>query len=97
MYTDVLNKLKSKIDYCSGVPDYPHMRPACKDHDEDYKNQIGKWKADWKFAKRGWENATGYTKKYKRVWARSIAVGYYIGVTLFGWWAYYKSGKKLHA
>ena len=92
-------------DYCSGVPDYKHMKPCCKQHDDDYEHQKGKWSADLEFFKCGWNNAnlyypqnTGTTSRLtalkKRVWARTIACTYYLGVTVFGWLPYYNAGKK---
>mgnify|MGYP002636916033 CR=1 FL=1 len=82
------------IDYCSGVPDFLYMKPCCKNHDEDYANQVGKFQADYNFVKCGLTNASTYSTWHKRLRSRTVAITYYLGVTIFGWLPYYNAGKK---
>lgn len=95
-YAELLARQLKNVDYCSGVPDFRHMKTCCKSHDDDYANQTGKWKSDWLFVKCGWTRANEYSTG-KKIWAKTVAVGYYVGVTLFGWLPYYNAGKKNNA
>ena len=79
-----------KIDYCSGVPELNIAVPCCKNHDADYRI-MGKFKADFRFLKCGIKKAQSYAIPHKRLFTYTVITTYYIGVSLFGWWAYYKA------
>ena len=53
-------ELLKKVDYCSGVPDFKHIKPCCKKHDKNYEMQVGKFKADWEFFLCSWTNSNIY-------------------------------------
>ena len=89
---DKTKELFKKIDYCSGVPDL-NLNSCCKNHDDDYKI-INKFKADWKFLVCGIKKGNSYAMPYKRLFTFAIITTYYLGVTLFGWWPYYKAQRE---
>ena len=62
---------------CTIVPEF-NVHHCCLQHDYDYADQIGRWKADWRMLECGC-----------RV-NKTVAITYFIGVKLFGWWPYYK-------
>ena len=73
-------------DYCTAVPDRFNsydMSGCCKIHDEDYENQSGRWEADCYFY-----------KCLKQTTCLPIALVYFIGVRLFGWYPYWKHGRR---
>jgi len=86
-------KIAKKVfsDGCTGVPEFM-MHDFCVDHDADYKKGSGvsKWRADWKLLYKGWKKANTYEKMYQRAGARIIATGFYMGVSIFGWFFYNK-------
>jgi len=84
--------MKPFKDWCSGVPEF-NMNNCCKIHDDDYEN-LGKFTSDWRFVKCGWKKAGSYYTLHERLLTRTVAITYYIGVSLFGWWPYYKAQKK---
>lgn len=78
---------------CSGVPEF-NQHTCCNKHDIDYRNQIGKFKADLNLLKCGWNKSKEYKELHKNVATKVIAVTYYVGVTLFGWLPYFNAGNK---
>ncbi len=67
-----------KIDFCTKAPDYilgVYIGSACEQHDHDYANQIGRFKAD-----------CGLFMNIARIrwWLFPVAFVYFIGVLLFG-------------
>jgi len=84
--------MKPFKDWCSGVPEF-NIASCCEGHDNDYEN-LNKFVADWRFVKCGWSKANSYTSVHKRLFTRTVATTYYIGVSIFGWWPYYKAQKK---
>ena len=71
-------------DYCSFVPDYIngfYVGSACKSHDENYYNQIGRKDADKQFLSDLLRLGSGKLFKAK-------CYLYYFGVRLFGWLFY---------
>ena len=82
-----------KENHCSASPELM-LSDCCKQHDSDYETQ-GKFKADWEFAKCGWKKANEYDSWYKRAGVRTISTFYFSMVSLFGFYAYYKTNKRL--
>lgn len=76
---------------CSGVPELT-MHLCCNQHDRDYRTK-SKLKADWEFVSCGYRKAKTYKVGSGKIFTYTIATIYYIGVSLFGWWPYYKAQK----
>lgn len=87
-----IKKIAGYVDYCSAVPDW-NMNSCCKQHDDDYEN-LGKWEADWKFLRCGLDKAKSYIRPHRIILTSTVAVTYYIGVTLFGWIPYWRAQKR---
>ena len=85
--------IKEKIDYCSGVPDFPSIASCCEQHDKDYTN-IGKFRADWRFFACMNSKASDYDKVSKKAFIHTVAGIYYLGVSIFGWLPYFRAQKK---
>ncbi len=80
-------KHKKKSDGCTGVPDLC-FRKCCTLHDKDYANKQGKIRSDWMFFRCMLGSTNNPVFKF-------IALTYYIGVSLFGWFWYYDINKKI--
>ena len=91
-YIELAKQQFKKIDYCSGVPEF-NIFLCCKQHDELYR-KTNKFKADFMFLKCGIKKAQSYAIPHKRLFTYTVITTYYIGVSLFGWWAYYKAQRE---
>ena len=87
-----IDRIKEKVDFCSCVPEF-NIAACCRKHDDDYIN-CGKFRADFDFLKCGLIKAKTYSIPHRIIFTYIVAITYYIGVTLFGWWPYYKAQIK---
>ena len=68
------------INYCGSYFQFPSsgVNVCCKEHDENYSKKIGFWKSNLLFAKCMFRK-NGFGKM----------VIYFLGVMVFGWFAYW--------